>query len=77
MFALVDFLVKQIIPEGTYEIVIKEDNGETEIHVVTEKEVISKLIGKQGRIAKSIRTIVRAAAGKAGVRSSLFIEEKV
>ena len=32
--------------------------------VVTEKDDMGKVIGKQGRIAKAIRTVVKAAASR-------------
>jgi predicted RNA-binding protein YlqC (UPF0109 family) len=37
------------------------------------EEDMGKIIGKQGRIAKAIRTVVKAAASKAGKRVSLEI----
>ena len=32
------------------------------------------IIGKQGRIAKAIRTVVRAAANKAGMKAAVEID---
>lgn len=40
----------------------------TEIVITAAKEDIGKIIGKQGRIAKSIRTLVKAASAKQGAR---------
>ena len=33
-----------------------------------------RVIGKQGRIAKAIRTVVRAAANKAGMKAAVEID---
>ena len=39
-----------------------EENGETILHLHVVESDMGKVIGKQGRIAKSIRTVVKAAA---------------
>ena len=56
---------------------INEINGEKSIvyEVKVAKEDMGKIIGKQGKIAKSIRTIIKALASKKGKRVSVeFIE---
>lgn len=39
-----------------------EENGETILRLHVAESDMGKVIGKQGRIAKSIRTVVKAAA---------------
>ena len=39
-----------------------EEPGETILHLHVAESDMGKVIGKQGRIAKSIRTVVKAAA---------------
>ena len=39
-----------------------EENGETILHLHVAESDMGKVIGKQGRIAKSIMTVVKAAA---------------
>jgi len=39
-----------------------EENGETILQLHVAESDMGKVIGKQGRIAKSIRTVVKAAA---------------
>lgn len=72
----VDFLVKQIVDEGSYEIVMLEDNDNVEIKVLVDKEKVARLIGKSGRLAKSIRTIVKAASQNSDKRYDIYIEER-
>ena len=72
----VDFLVKQIVDEEFYEIVMFEDNDNVEIKVLVDKNKVARLIGKSGRLAKSIRTIVKAAAQNSDKRYDLYIEER-
>lgn len=73
---LVDFLVSEIIGKDSYEILMLEDIDEVEIKVLVEKDRVAKLIGKNGRIAKSIRTIVKAASQNSEKKYDIFIEEK-
>ena len=43
-----------------------------ELHVA--EEDMGRVIGKQGRIAKAIRTVMRAAAARQGVKISVEID---
>lgn len=71
---LVEFMVKSLVDEPG-EVMVNVVEGEKsvvlELHV--SKEDIGKVIGKQGRIAKAIRTILSASATKDGRRASLEI----
>lgn len=62
-------LVKYIVDTltGDADVTVEyADDKPTEIVISASKDDIGKVIGKQGRIAKSIRTIVKAASGKQG-----------
>ena len=50
-----------------------EEDGETVIRLSVAQEDMGKVIGKQGRIAKAIRTVVKAAAIKKGERVTVEI----
>ena len=63
-------------PEGDYSIEMRENGDEAEIVVIAAKKDIGKIIGKQGKIAKAIRTLVKAASAKSSVRYSVVIEER-
>ena len=64
---LLEFIVRSLVdvPE---EVEVKETSGESiqifEIFVA--QDDIGKVIGREGRIANSLRTIVKAAAAKTG-----------
>ena len=45
------------------------------VELVVAEEEVGKIIGRQGRMARSLRTIMGAAAGKTGKRYQLEILE--
>ena len=49
-------------------------DGTIVYHLHVAPEDMGRVIGKQGRIAKSIRTVVRAAAGRTGARVVVDID---
>ncbi|MEL7622427.1 MAG: KH domain-containing protein [Clostridiales bacterium] len=62
---LVEYLAKALVEHPDQVLVTQREDEEA---IVIELKVLSedmgKVIGKQGRIAKSIRTLVKAAAGQ-------------
>jgi len=50
-----------------------ENDGETTLELRVAKEDMGKVIGRQGRIAKEIRTIIRSAANRMDKRVSVEI----
>ena len=60
------------------EISIEEINNEKSIEfkVKVSQADMGKVIGKQGRVAKSIRTVMKSVAGKEGKKVNVeFVEE--
>ena len=51
----------------------REANGETVFEVRVADGDMGKVIGRQGRIAKEIRTVVRSYAQRTGVKVSVDI----
>lgn len=49
-----------------------DDDGETILELRVAPEDMGKVIGRQGRIAKEIRTLVRSLAQRSGTR--VFVE---
>jgi len=52
-----------------------DDNKNTTLVFTVAKSDMGRVIGKQGKIAKAIRTIVRAGAARQGMRIMVEIEE--
>ena len=50
-----------------------DDNGETVLELRVAPEDMGKVIGRQGRIAKEIRTLIRSVAQRSGKRVSVEI----
>lgn len=65
MLALVEHLAKSLVDQPEAVKVTQVENGkEITIHLTVAPEDMGKVIGKQGRIAKAIRCVVKAAASK-------------
>lgn len=77
MRELVEHILKQIVGEEGYEVLLIEDESEVKIKVIADKLLIGKIIGKSGRIAKSIRTLVKAATARSDKKTTVSIEERV
>jgi predicted RNA-binding protein YlqC (UPF0109 family) len=78
MKELVQYLAKSLVnnPDA---VEVKETEGETAsvLELKVAKEDLGRIIGKQGRTAKSIRTIINAAASRTNRKVVLeIVEEK-
>ena len=65
MKALVEVIAKALVDHPDEVVVTQKENGKNitvELHV--EASDMGKVIGKQGRIAKAIRSVVKAASSK-------------
>ena len=71
---LVEYMVKSLV-DHPEQVEIKEVEAEksTILELKVTKEDIGKVIGKHGRIARAIRTILNASATKTGKRIVLEI----
>ncbi|MDD4526618.1 MAG: KH domain-containing protein [Candidatus Margulisbacteria bacterium] len=74
---LLELLTKALV-DNPEEVVIKETVGESIIilEIKVGQEDIGKVIGKEGRIANAIRTVVKAAAAKQGKKVTVEIITK-
>tara|TARA_B100001248_G_scaffold260398_1_gene248504 strand:- start:8204 stop:8446 length:243 start_codon:yes stop_codon:yes gene_type:complete len=73
---LVEFMAKSLVDKPE-EVEVSEVAGEqtTVVELKVSKEDLGKVIGKQGRTARSMRTILNAASTKLNKRSVLEIVE--
>ncbi len=77
MEELVRYIVGELVDnKDAYTVESTEQDGITVINIIADKDEIGKIIGKQGRIAKSIRTLVKAAAGSNAKKISVEIIER-
>mgnify|MGYP001099094921 FL=1 len=74
MTELVTLMVKSLVDKKDAVEVTLPDDGV--INVKVDKDDIGKVIGKDGRIAKAIRTIVKAAANKQQAKYTVVILEE-
>ncbi|HEY2775271.1 MAG TPA: KH domain-containing protein [Candidatus Binatia bacterium] len=77
MFDLVDFLARSLVlhPDS---VIVRQNSAEaqTSFELRVHKEDLGRVIGKQGRTAKSLRTILNAAASRVQQKASLEIIEE-
>ena len=74
MRELVEFIAKALVDQPD-RVEVKETEGETVtiLEIKTAPEDLGKFIGREGRIANSIRTIAKAAAAKQNKRITVEI----
>lgn len=71
------FIVGELVDDkDSFTVESSVEDGITVINIIAEKSEIGKIIGKQGRIAKAIRTLVKAGSGKNSRKVSVEIIEK-
>lgn len=76
MKELVELLAKSLVDQPEEVVVTEEEKGDLLcLHLAVAKEDMGKVIGKQGRIAKAIRTVVKAAAAKTDKKVVVDIEQ--
>ena len=76
MKALIETIVSALVdyPEDVH-VTERDDDGRTVYSLSVNKEDMGRVIGKQGRIAKAIRTVVYAAGSSQHKKIYLEISE--
>ena len=76
MVEIVEYLARRLVddPDAVRVQEIERD-GDTIIELHVAKDDVGKVIGRQGRIARALRTIVRASAARRSGRTLLEIVE--
>jgi predicted RNA-binding protein YlqC (UPF0109 family) len=78
MKELVRYLAKSLVSNpDAVEIRQTDNDGASVIELKVAKEDLGRIIGKQGRTAKSIRTLLNAAASRDNRRVVLEIVEEI
>ncbi|WLR52314.1 KH domain-containing protein [Bacillus tianshenii] len=77
MKELIETIVQSLVDYPDEVVVTEEEkSGSTTFHLSVHKEDMGKVIGKQGRVAKAIRTVVYAAASAEQKRVHVEIVDK-
>ncbi len=74
MVELVKYMITELVDDKEAVVVTLAEDGET-INVQVAQSDMGKIIGKEGRIAKAIRTIVKAASARSDIKYSVVILE--
>ncbi|MCC6936272.1 MAG: KH domain-containing protein [Thermomicrobiales bacterium] len=75
LVSLTQFMVENVVEDPEVVQVIPERLGaNVHIKVRVPEEEMGRVIGRQGRIARSMRTILMIAASRKGLRASLDID---
>ena len=74
MKELIEFIARSIVNQPD-QVVVTEEQGEegTVLKLKVADEDKGRVIGKQGRIAEAMRTLIRVKAAKAGTKATLEI----
>ncbi len=75
MKELIEYIASSLVsnPEAV-EVTVTEEGGRTVFRLQVAQEDKGKVIGRQGRVAQAMRTILRVAAVKNGSQATLEIE---
>ncbi len=74
MKELIEYIAKAIVNAPDEVVVTEEDNeGTITFKLQVADEDKGRVIGKQGRVAEAMRTLLRVMAAKAGTRATLEI----
>jgi len=78
MKELVQYLAKSLVSNpDAVEVTETQNNGASVLELKVAKEDLGRIIGKQGRTAKSIRALLNAAGSRSNRRVVLeIVEEK-
>jgi len=73
---LIELISKQLVehPDDVEVSVIENEDGQV-FELRVNPEDMGRVIGKNGRVAKAVRTLIGSAAAKANVRATLDIIE--
>ena len=76
MKELIEYIANQLVEDPSQVSVTEvEENGRVRIELKVAKEDMGRVIGKGGRVANSVRVLLRVAAAREGKRATLDIVE--
>ena len=76
MVELIEYIAKSLVDEPEkVKVSSQEGEADNNIHLQVSSTDMGKVIGKQGRIAKAIRSILKAVSLKEEIKVNLEIDE--
>jgi hypothetical protein len=73
---LIEFIARSLVDDPTQVYVSQGRRGSAvDVRLRVAKEDMGRVIGKGGRVANAMRTLLRVAAARDGKRASLNVEE--
>jgi uncharacterized protein len=73
---LVEYIAQSLVDDPTQVRVIQTKHGSTvSLRLQVAKEDMGRVIGKGGRVANAIRTLLRVAAAQEGTRATLDVDD--
>ena len=77
MLELIKYIVSQFAEkQDDIQYIVKEEDNNVEVTIVLDESDMGKVIGRQGKLAKALRTIVRFASAKEGKKYNIEIKGK-
>jgi predicted RNA-binding protein YlqC (UPF0109 family) len=78
MRKLIEYIARSLVdhPEAVQVREVRNDRVALALELRVAQEDFGKVIGRQGRVAKAMRTLLRSAGAKQGKHTSLEIDER-
>ena len=77
MLELIKYIVNRFAEkQEDIEYIVNENGNVVTVTVVLDESDMGKVIGRQGKLAKALRTIVRSASAKENKKYNIEIKEK-
>lgn len=77
MLELIKYIVNKFAEkQDDIEYIVKEEGNVVNVTVVLDESDMGKVIGRQGKLAKALRTIVRSASAKENKKYNVEIKAK-
>jgi len=75
---LIDYIVRQLVDgPGAFQIRARRRGRTVVLRLSVEPEQLGKVIGREGKIARAMRTMLSIAAIRYGVHASLTIDDQI
>jgi predicted RNA-binding protein YlqC (UPF0109 family) len=73
---LVEYIVKNLVdhPEQVEIVEAKDEQGNLVLQILAAREDVGKVIGKNGRVIKAIRTLLKNQAARNNILANVTIE---